>query len=106
MLFNAEVGERHGTIEEVGGDREVGEGYWADEEVGGNVEVGEEHGAAEDGGEGYIGVAELEVGDEQVGDVGGVADLVNTGNRHVVAPNLKRTKCGPSQRNTKLRLRW
>ncbi|CAH1432426.1 unnamed protein product [Lactuca virosa] len=94
VLFDAEVGEGHRDVVEVGGDGEVGEGYGAHKDVGGDVKVGEEHGVAEDGGEGHACVADLEVGDEQVddievGDVGGVIDLVNIGNRHLVAPTLK-----------------
>ncbi|CAH1448667.1 unnamed protein product [Lactuca virosa] len=90
VLFDAEVGARHRTFEEVGGDGEVGEGYGADEEVGGDAEVGEGHGVSEDVGEGHGHMADLKLGDEQVGDeqvvdlevgdIGGVADLQNTGN--------------------------
>nr|KAJ0195086.1 hypothetical protein LSAT_V11C700354120 [Lactuca sativa] len=86
--MSTQSGEGHRIVEEVGGDGEVGERYGVNEDVGGDAEVGEEHGLVED-----------------VGDVGGVADLQNTGNQHVVAPNLKRRKYGPSQRNTKLRLK-
>ncbi|CAI9293435.1 unnamed protein product [Lactuca saligna] len=76
-------GQSHGEVEDVGVDLE--------EEVGGDSEkeVGRD---SED---------DLEVEVKQVVD----EEVVNLGNHHLVAPSLKRRKCGPSQRNTKLRLR-
>nr|KAJ0209863.1 hypothetical protein LSAT_V11C400185160 [Lactuca sativa] len=62
-----------------------------EEEVGGDSEK-EVGGDSED---------DLEVEVEQVVD----EEVVNPGNHHVVAPTLKKRKCGPSQRNIKLGLR-
>lgn len=45
----------------------------------------------------------LQVGDEQV-SIAQVVDFLNDF-QHLVAPNLKRKKCGPSQRITKLKLK-
>ncbi|CAI9289226.1 unnamed protein product [Lactuca saligna] len=76
-------GQGHGVAEDVGVDLEEEVGGDSEEEVGGDSEE------------------DLEVDDEQVVN----EQVVNPGNQHVVAPTLKRRKCGPSQRNTKLRLR-
>ncbi|CAH1428649.1 unnamed protein product [Lactuca virosa] len=80
-------GKVNGVAEDVGVDLEEEVGGDLEEEVGGDSEEevgGDEH------------MVDLEMDDEQV---------VNPVNQHVVAPTLKRRKCGPSQRNTKLRLR-
>ncbi|CAH1432725.1 unnamed protein product [Lactuca virosa] len=66
---------------------EEGVGGDSEEEVRGDSE-------GEVGGDEHM--VDLEVDDEQV---------MNLGNQHVVTPTLKSIKCGPSQMNTKLRLR-
>ncbi|CAI9301786.1 unnamed protein product [Lactuca saligna] len=76
-------GQGHGEAEDVGVDLEEEVEGDSEEEVGGDSED------------------DLEVQVEQVVD----EEVVNPGNQHVVAPTLKMRKCGPSQRNTKLRLR-